>query len=643
MVRRSRMLAPALARLPSGVQFELRRFNFYREIRSGRFLPHEPEIAVVAQYLHDGDWAVDVGANVGHYTCYMSGRVGASGRVLAFEPIPTSFALLAANVRATGARNVTLFNLALSSASSIAGMTIPHYENSHLSNYYQANICAGGDYPVLCLALDSIPVLGHVRLVKIDAEGHDLQVLQGMEALLSRNRPVLIVEGSLSGAVADWLNEREYVLRKMPARRTLSPSRGSDRETDHARRMQRQSEETASPAGTGTERDRIEILFIIDYFHRTGGTEKHLVQLVTGLPQEEFRCSLVVFDLGANPLLDQLRARNVPIISLPVRREYVPNALLQGWRLWRLIRIHKYDVVQTIHQKADSYGALIARLAGARHLISSKRDTGALRRPWHFLINRCLKRLFQMHIVVADAVGAAVVANDRLPPEQIVTIYNGVDADRFRAPDSEQRSEARLRLGFSAGHFVVGMVAAFRPEKNHEVFFAALQGVAAQIPSLKVLAVGAGPQLARFRKEIEVSSLRTRTVFAGDVGDVVPYLWAMDVGCLTPGSNEGFSNAVLEQMAVGLPVVVTAVGGNAEAIVDGESGRVIPPSDTAALARAIMDLHDDPAHRRALGSAARRRVEEQFSLARMCSEHARLYRCVISAQRAPRRAGVTRE
>src|SRR5437764_10421942 len=95
--------------------------------------------------------------------------------------------------------------------------------------------------------------------------------------------------------------------------------------------------------------NRIEILFIIDYFHRTGGTEKHLAQLIAGLPTDAFRCSVVAFDLGANPLLDGLRARGVSITSVPVGREDVPNALVQGWGRARLIRSNGYDIAQTIH------------------------------------------------------------------------------------------------------------------------------------------------------------------------------------------------------------------------------------------------------------------------------------------------------
>jgi glycosyltransferase involved in cell wall biosynthesis len=372
--------------------------------------------------------------------------------------------------------------------------------------------------------------------------------------------------------------------------------------------------------------DRIEILFIIDYFHRTGGTEKHLAQLIAGLPTDAFRCSVVAFDLGENPLLDGLRARGVSIISVPVGREYVPNAVVQGWRLARLIRKNRYDIVQTFHQKADTYGAVIARLSGVKHLISSKRDTGQLRKPWHFFLNRRLKSLFDAFIVVAEAVRVAVIANDHLPPSRITTIYNGVDVTRFIVPSAQQRTDARTHLGFAADDFVVGMVAGFRPEKNHELFFASLLQAAPSIPSLRVLAVGAGPLLARFRAWTARTELRARTVFAGDVPEVLPCLWAMDVGCLTSGSNEGFSNAVVEQMAVGLPMIVTDVGGNAEAVIDGENGRVIAPLDAAALSSALIDIHRNPARAASMGRASRTRVEQRFSLERMCAQHIRLYR-----------------
>ncbi len=379
------------------------------------------------------------------------------------------------------------------------------------------------------------------------------------------------------------------------------------------------------------------ILFIIDWFHRTGGTEKHLAQLVAGLKAWAFDSTVVVFDRGENPLLEGMAAAGVPVIHLPVGREYVPNALLQAWRLSRLIRRQRYDIVQTYHQKADTYGALIARAAGVRHLVSSKRDTGQLRKPLHTFLNRRLSGLFEAIIMAAEGVRTAVAARDGLEAgRRIVTIYNGVDTGHFRPPEAAERASARQRLGFADADFVVGMIAGLRPEKNHDVLLAALERLAPEVPGLRVLLVGAGPLLEHYRAQVAQGPLRLATVFAGDVPQVREYAWAMDVGCLTPGSNEGFSNAVIEQMAVGLPMIVTDVGGNAEAVVAGETGYVIPPGGSTELAQALRRLFQDATLRAALGRAARARVEARFSLEQMCARHAQLYRQLLDESRQPR-------
>jgi FkbM family methyltransferase len=210
-----KLMQSALASLPDGAQFAFRRVNYARQIRRKTFILPDPEIAEITRHLREGDWVVDVGANIGRYTAHMGACVGRSGRVLAFEPVAVSFALLAANVRATGLRNVTLFNVALSSAAGVSSMTVPAYEDSTLDNYYRAHISDEGEHPVMCLPLDAIPIPKPVRLVKIDAEGHDLQVLRGMEALLQKDRPILIVEGWPDGPAASWLQQRGYSVRRL--------------------------------------------------------------------------------------------------------------------------------------------------------------------------------------------------------------------------------------------------------------------------------------------------------------------------------------------------------------------------------------------------------------------------------------------
>ncbi len=212
----ARWIKALVSYLPRAIQFELKRAYFLVQIWRGTFIPNEPEIAAIPSLVRVGDWAIDVGANVGYYTCQLARCVGPSGRVLAFEPIAQTFELLAANVRALNTRNITLFNVAASSSAAIVGMDIPMFSETGLDNLYQARLTGQGEYAVLCLPLDGIPIPEPVRLVKIDAEGHDLQVLKGMESLIRKDRPVLIVEASETGEIADWLRERGYAISKAP-------------------------------------------------------------------------------------------------------------------------------------------------------------------------------------------------------------------------------------------------------------------------------------------------------------------------------------------------------------------------------------------------------------------------------------------
>jgi FkbM family methyltransferase len=212
----TRWVKKIVSYLPERVQFELKRAHFLRQVRKGTFIPNEPELAEIPKLLRPGDWAIDVGANVGYYTCKLAEAVGPTGRVLSFEPMPGTFELLAANVRAAHAHNVTLFNAAASSSVCVAGMDVPRFTETGLDNYYQAHLSERGAHQVLCLPLDIIPTPRPVRLVKIDAEGHDLQVLKGMEALIRKDRPVLIVEASEKGEISDWLRARGYAVARAP-------------------------------------------------------------------------------------------------------------------------------------------------------------------------------------------------------------------------------------------------------------------------------------------------------------------------------------------------------------------------------------------------------------------------------------------
>ena len=200
--------------LPLRTQQGLKRFHFAHQNRSGRFATAEPEYARLGEGVAAGDWVIDVGANVGHYTARLSQRVGPTGRVLAFEPVPETFELLAANMAVAGARNVSLFSAAASTQISLAGMRLPQF-SSGLTDDDMASITLGdGEFKVLTLPLDSVMPSAHIALVKIDVQGHDLQ------ALLQRDLPRLIVEGT-SPEVETFLRDLGYTFTELPG----SPNR----------------------------------------------------------------------------------------------------------------------------------------------------------------------------------------------------------------------------------------------------------------------------------------------------------------------------------------------------------------------------------------------------------------------------------
>jgi FkbM family methyltransferase len=208
------LLKSLAAKLPLSAQQELKRYYFALQIRRGRFFSDEKEFELAHQFLGAGDWVLDIGANVGHYTRRFSDLVGPTGRVIAFEPVPRTFELLSANVQLFANKNVTLMNAAASDACGMVGMQIPTFESA-LSNYYQAHISGGhSDVQVMTLAVDSMALPHAVKLIKIDAEGHEPAVLQGMRNLLARDRPLLVVEDN-SRTIGDFLEPLGYVAEQL--------------------------------------------------------------------------------------------------------------------------------------------------------------------------------------------------------------------------------------------------------------------------------------------------------------------------------------------------------------------------------------------------------------------------------------------
>ena len=207
-----------LAKLPNRWLLPMRGLRARKLIRQGTFDAGEPEFDHLADWLRPGDWALDIGANIGTYSIRMSRLVGDQGRVIAFEPVPETFSILASNLVYAGCKNVSAINAAASDKGGIAQMRIPLF-GSGLENHYQASMANTKTNPneravqTLTLAVDDLHLAHRLALVKVDAEGHEQFVLGGMRAHIARDRPILILETTTS-AIEECLAELGYTVQR---------------------------------------------------------------------------------------------------------------------------------------------------------------------------------------------------------------------------------------------------------------------------------------------------------------------------------------------------------------------------------------------------------------------------------------------
>lgn len=225
------------------------------------------------------------------------------------------------------------------------------------------------------------------------------------------------------------------------------------------------------------------------------------------------------------------------------------------------------------------------------------------------------------------AIVRELVDEEGAPAERVHLIYNGIEV--VPAPPGT-RARMREALGLAAEEIAIGVVANLIPYKGHADLIAAAAALPTSRP-WRLLLVGADASGIRDGLSAQAADLglADRVSFLGQRSDVPAVLDALDIA-VSSSHEEGFSNAVLEAMAAGLPVVATAVGGNVEAVVEGVTGLLVPPRDPPALAAALSRLIGDDGLRQRMGVAGRARIEQSFSLAAAVCNTERLYRMALS-------------
>lgn len=367
------------------------------------------------------------------------------------------------------------------------------------------------------------------------------------------------------------------------------------------------------------------VMVILEYAPITGGAQRQIAALAP--PMRGRGVEIHVLTRRRAGLPAEERQEGVQVHRLPAPGpKAIASLVFTAAALLRLVSLGP-DVVHAYSLFSPTTIAVLARrLLGVPVIVKVLRGgrggdvARLLRKPLATGRIAALRAGVDRFVSISREIGDEL-ASLGIDPARCVAIPNGVDVSRFRPPEAGERAGLRARLALPAGPVLI-YVGRLVAEKRVDRLIAAFRAVRDARPDATLLIAGAGPCESALRAQAGVG-----VRFLGDVDDVAPWLRAADLFVL-PSEAEGLSNALLEAMATGLPVVATRVGGAADVVEDGRSGRLVAVDDEPALVAALLDLvgSDAAATRAALGGAARDTMTREHALDAVAGRLTDLYR-----------------
>lgn len=381
------------------------------------------------------------------------------------------------------------------------------------------------------------------------------------------------------------------------------------------------------------DRGPLRVMFVITSMP-VGGAETLLVNLVRRMDRSQFEPELCCLkELGP---LGEVLAQEIPACEKQIR--YKTDWRVIG-RLAQRMRERKIDAVVTVGTGGDKmfWGRLAAWRAGVPVILSALHSTGL---PDHVEFpNRLLAPITDGFIGVAKPHGEYLVRAEGCPRHKVFVIPNGVDVERFQpvAPPVGLREQ----IGLPTDAPTAAIVAALRPEKNHELFLDAAALVLKQLPQARFLLIGDGQRRAALEERVTQLGIQDSIHFLGTRSDVPALLSLVDVLALS-SHMEANPVSILEGLACGKPVVATRVGSIPETVHHGENGYLVDPGSAPQLAEHLFRLLADPSLARRLGAAGRQEVVEHWSLNRMVEGYQELIQFIYLIKSGGRRVRVGR-
>jgi glycosyltransferase involved in cell wall biosynthesis len=357
-----------------------------------------------------------------------------------------------------------------------------------------------------------------------------------------------------------------------------------------------------------------------------GGTAKSLLK-----PQIDYLLSRnlsVEIACSIDPYFEKLQQQGYAIHPIPIDRKISPVLNIKSiYALVNLIRKQQYDLVHVHTPIAAVLGRVAAKIAGVKRIVYTSHglpfhDRSSLKE--YTLYSNVEKFAALLTDLILSQNHEDIATAKKLglcPPEKIAYLGNGVDIDRFKRDrlDPIHQTQLRKSLGIpDTADLIIGTIGRLTRKKGCGYLIEATVKLLSQFPNLHTIVIGSEvtgdpePIKAEVMKRIRTLGIEKHFTFTGSRQDISELLGLLDIFTLPTFSHEGLPRSILEAMAMGLPVVATDIRGCREAVIDGETGFIVPPQDSEKLAEALGRLLSDADFRQACGKAGRQRVETEY-------------------------------
>lgn len=359
-----------------------------------------------------------------------------------------------------------------------------------------------------------------------------------------------------------------------------------------------------------------------------GGAEKQLYELVKGINKDLFDPVVISLSQGGS-WSREFRKLDIKVIELQ-RRKHREFARL--FRLFKLLKAIRPDLVHTYLFSANSYGRIAAILAKVPIIIASERnlpEIGKDKERWWMYVDKALAFFSDAIICNSYQASQSLIDKYLFEAKKIFTVHNGIAPTYFL-------KEGEFISHTISDHKVIGTIGRLYPQKNHKLFLDMAKIILESHNKcqLKFMLVGNGVLRDELESYAQQLGIKNQIIFAGERSDIANLLQSMDVFVMT-SLYEGLSNAIMEAMLAGLPVVATNVGGNNELISDGETGFLCPSNDAMVLAKRVIMLVNNDKESKRMGRNGRKKILNEFGIHKMIKMTEKVYLDILKQKNMP--------